>query len=264
MPSTTSHRRSATRISPDLKDDEVETTPPWEDEDDEEDETPAPRRRSRKAPVADEEDGSEEAVGAETQVPFRRGRKAIAEARQANSGNTLYFRWDLLPEGEDQVVKFLDVDPWNYDSHWITRKGRQSFPCIGKGCPLCSIGNRPSQKTVYPLVNLSHPQGPLVQILEVSTSVDDQLVNLDGGKTGPLPRLYWALNRTPKPNPTGYAKWNYNFLPVKERDLEEDYDISLDLVEEALQSATEPDPAKVLGTVDTKFLQEVADEAVTS
>lgn len=256
---TTTSTRTSTRkrrIDPDTFDEE---TAPFETEAKEEPAPPArrSRRAQREEPVA-EETGDEEQDGEETIIPISRGRKAIKENRPSvDSG---YFKWN--DDGESVVVKFLDVEPWSYNQHWVTRAGKQSFPCIGKDCPLCEIGAKITQKVVYTLLNLSLDE-PAVQTLEVTPTLDDTLSAYDADKkTGPLPRLYWALSRTKLAKSNSFAKYNYNFLPIKERDLGEDYGIDLDTAEDALEEAEAPDPATVLGKTTRRMLQEIADESM--
>jgi hypothetical protein len=221
---------------------------------------PRSRRNQAQSDELDEETGDEEAEGQDSVVvPFARGRKAIKESRPTQDGGN-YFKW--ADNGEVQVVKFLDTEPWSYNQHWVTRSGKQSFPCIGKNCPLCAIGSKVTQKIVYSLLNLSE-DNPVVQTLEVTQSVDDILSAFDTDKkTGPLPKMWYALSRTKKPRSSGFGNYNYHVLPIKDRDLEEDYDISLDDAEDALDTAEAPDPVKVLGKVDRKMLQGIADETL--
>lgn len=256
--------RKPSRFAVDAEEEDT-TTPPW-NEDDEDGAVVERKSRRRAKPVEDSDDDEDsvEADGEETVIPISVGRKQIADSRASRNDSGAYFRW--AEDGETQVVKFLDTDPWAYNQHWITRQGRQSFPCIGKKCPLCDIGVKSSQRIVYTILNLSTPV-PTVQTLEVTPTLEDTLATLDlDSKTGPLPRLYWALSRSKvKGRSSGGAfakKYNYSILPVKERDLEEDYDIDVDVADKALESAEIPTPSQVLGKVGMRELQEVADEAM--
>ncbi len=284
MTERTARRRKTRRFE--VEEEEPQTAP-WTDEDgedDDEDEAPRARRR-RKAEADDEEDappvkrrakkaprdeedeydeetGDEEADGEDTvDVPIARGDDAIKQKR--GSTDNAYFRYPQ-EEGEEQVVKFLEDEPWSYEQHWVPRKGKQSFPCIGKECPLCEIGNKTTTKMVYTIVNLTMEESP-VQTLEVTATNYDTLraFNKDK-KTGPLTRLYWALSRTKKTKSSGYGNYNYSFLPVKERDLDEDYGIDPDIADEAIKEGAKkiPSPQKVLGKVTRRALEDIADEAM--
>ena len=266
------------RIDPDeLGPEEEETTPRRrrrQDDEDDEIEEPRPRRRSRAADDEDDEDrprrrrtrakddddyddekdDDEDALV----IPIHRGRKEISKNRPVGEGGDSFFRWT----DEEQVVKFLDTEPWSYDQHFVKRQGKQSFPCAGEGCPLCEIGVKVSQKVVYTLINLSHKGGPKVQTLEVGVTLDDTLAKYHEDKrTGPLHRLYWALSRTERSG-GGFGKYNYIITPIKERDLEEDWEIDLDVAEKAVDEAEVPEPMDVTGKWTRGALQEIADEAM--
>jgi hypothetical protein len=226
------------------------------DEDEDEETEPRPRKRSRR-----DEDDDDDSDGADALViPTHRGRESINKHRPKGEGGDLFFRW----EDEAQIVKFLPEEPWAYDQHWVKRSGKQSFPCIGEenGCPLCEIGVKIAQKIVYVLVNLSHDKGARVQVLEVGPTLDDMLYDFDqDSKTGPLDRLYWALSRNEKRG-GGRAKYNYVITPVKERDLEEDWEIDPADADAALDEAETPSREDVLGKWSRKDLQAIADEAM--
>jgi hypothetical protein len=235
-----------------------------DDDDDVEEEKPV-RRRSSKAKAKeeyDEETGDEETDDDAAVIPISRGRKEIAKNRPVSEGSLAYFRWSE----DSQLIKFLDNDPWSYDQHWVKRDGKQSFPCLGKGCPLCAIGIKLSQKIVYPVLNLTPPKGEefLTQSLEVGPTLDETLAAFDADKkTGPLTRLWWSVSRSEGARSSGSRKkYNYVFTPVKDRDLEEDWEIDLDDAEDAVADAVIPDPKEVLGDWTRSQLQEIADEAM--
>jgi hypothetical protein len=249
-----------------------------DEDEDEEEEKPAPRRRRpakveedeeeakpvrrRSAKPKDDEDYDEDSDEDSAVIPISRGRKEIKKNRPTSEASLAFFRWDEEP----QLIKFLDNEPWSYDQHWVTRDGKQSFPCIGKGCPLCAIGVKVSQKIVYPILNLTPPKGDdfLTQSMEVGPTLDDTLVSHDAStKTGPLTRLWWSVSRTEGARSTGKRKkYNYVFTPVKDRDLEEDWEIDLDEAEDAAAAAKIPSPKEVLGEWNRSQLQEIADEAM--
>lgn len=248
------------RVNPDVEEEEEPPTTTRStrraprDEEPEEEKKPARRSRAAQNEEADTEpDEGEE----ETAVPFHRGRKAIADAR--TPANTIFF---TFPKDSDeaQVVKFLDEEPWGYQQHWVTRAGKQSFPCLGKGCPLCAVGAKVSQKVVYAIVNLSLEEGAAVQAWEVTGTIDDDLASIDAGKTGPLTKGFFALSRSKLAKPRGFQKYNYSIIQIKERDLEEDWDITLDEADDAVADAKGLEPSKVLGKVSRATLQEIADE----
>lgn len=251
-----------------------------DDETDEVEEAPAPRRRGRPAPAkvaeeeaapvrrrsaksVDRETGDEDSDDEAAVIPISRGRKAIKKDRPASEASLAFFRWDEDP----QLIKFLDNEPWGYSQHWVQRDGKQSFPCLGKGCPLCAIGVKVSQKIVYPILNLT-PKGSddfLTQSLEVTPTLDDTLVAHDvSTKTGPLTRLWWSVSRSEssKKGSGGFKRYNYVLSPVKDRDLEEDWEIDLDDAEGAADAAVIPEPKTVLGEWTRAQLQEIADEVM--
>lgn len=252
--------------------------PADEDEDDEEeDEEPAPvtRRRRTAAPAEekpapkkrrpaarDDEETGDEDSDEDFVIPISRGHKEIKKNRPVAEASLAFFRWDE----ESQLIKFLTNEPWSYDQHWVTRDGKQSFPCIGKGCPLCAIGVKVNQKIVYPILNLTPVKGDdfLTQSLEVGPQLDDVLIAHDASsKTGPLDRLWWSVSRTESAGSgTRRKKYSYTFTPVKDRDLEEDWEIDLDEAEDAVAAAVIPEPKDVLGEWNRKQLQEIADEAM--
>jgi hypothetical protein len=243
------------------------TAPVDEDDEDEEDEEEAkPVRRSSRSKKKDEdyddESGDEESDEESAVIPISRGRAEVAKNRPVSESSLKYFRWD----DESQLVKFLDNVPWSYDQHWVKRDGKQSFPCLGKGCPLCAIGVKVSQKIVYPVLNLTPPKGEdyIVQSLEVTPTLDGTLEKYDTDKkTGPLTRLWWSVSRTEGARSSGSRKkYNYSFVPVKDRDLEEDWEIDLGEAEDAVDEAEIPTPKEVLGDWTRSQLQEIADEAM--
>lgn len=127
---------------------------------------------------------------------------------------------------EVQIIKFLDDEPFAaWHQHWVERDGQKSFICLRdleeRGCPLCEIGARPSQRVSFNVALLTVGTKPVVRSFEVGPRVVDQLRNLNKApQTGPLTKHYWAVSRTGKG-----ATTSYNLQVVRERDLKEEWSI---------------------------------------
>lgn len=173
------------------------------------------------------EEDDEDTV-AERSSSLQSGWKAALDASKSDGKRfTNEFRFT----DDAQLVKFLSSEPFAvYEQHWIERKGKCSFVCLSKdprGCPLCEKGDETRAKVAFSVLNLSAEEAT-VEMLVASPTLTKQLAGLDGDpKTGPLDRLYWALTKT------GSGKQvSYTCLPVKPRDLDEDWGADPTEVEE--------------------------------
>lgn len=240
---------------------DVEETEPVkasdEDEDEDEDEEPArPARRSRRVKATRddvEDEGDEESAFDNSLV--HKGWDEV-EKNQPKGDWINGFRFSEDP----QIIKFLDDEPWDFMQHWVQREGKQSFTCVGPGCPLCKIGVKVSQKIVFPIVNFgaSPDSEPEIQSLIIGRRFATTLRGYHEAKTtGPLTRLYWAVSKTGKG-----LKTQHHALPVKERDLEEDWEFDLDAIEDFLSTAEAPDPKAAINWDSKSALRAIADEVM--
>jgi hypothetical protein len=161
---------------------------------------------------------------------------------------------------EPKLIKFLDNAPFaSYAQHWIEREGKRSFPCrleLDGSCPLCDIGDVPTGRAIFTVVDLS--EEPTVYMLPATSKLFNQLRDLNSDKiTGPLDKHYWRVSVSKVKKST-----SYNFQLVKQRDLQEDYDMDIAEIE-AVVATFEPLTDKVIYFPPRAELQEVADE-VTS
>lgn len=128
---------------------------------------------------------------------------------------------------EVQVIKFLQDEPYvGWHQHWIEREGQKSFICLreleSRGCPLCDMGNRPSQRVAFNVASAVPGQSPVNRSLEIGPRVVDQLRNLNKApQTGPLSKHYWAISRSGKG-----ATTSYNLQVIRERDLLQEWTIN--------------------------------------
>lgn len=145
-----------------------------------------------------------------------------AAAKQATSKNSK-FATDFKFDEDLQLVKFISSEPMAFMQHWVNRPGKKSFISIGENDPLIAVGSVPSQKFAFTVLNLSDPEGPSLELMIVGVRLCKQLEKLASDpKTGPLnrPDMYYAVSKSG----TG-TKTTHSVVPVKERDLAEDWDI---------------------------------------
>lgn len=168
------------------------------------------------------EEDHEDAVSARTSA-VQSGWAAALKTASTDRKFTTEFRFTEEP----QLVKFLDATPFAvFRQHWIERPGRKSFVCLEEECPLCGIGDTPRPKAAFSIVCLSAEE-PLVDILLTSPTLTRQLAAFDQDpKTGPLDRIYWSMSRQGRG-----PKTVYTIIPVKPRDLSEDWSADANEIE---------------------------------
>jgi hypothetical protein len=213
--------------------------------------TEAPVRRSRAV-----EDDDEDVEEPKIRRVIRRG-WAGAEAVKTAGSN---FAQSLKLSEESQIIKFLEDEPYAaYRQHWVERQGQKSWICIedmdAKGCPLCEVGNRASQRFSFNVALLMPGSDPIIKSYDVGPRVIDQLKNFHtDSRQGPLTKHYWAVSRTGKGTTSAT-----NHQMVRERDLP-DFDIEpiseVDLRSLTKQAYTED----ILSIPTRKELLSIAEE----
>jgi hypothetical protein len=196
----------------------------------EKEETESRPRRSRG--VASDDSGSRVRGRGDTAVAKKRtgpkgsgwaGYKTIKENTKSSD-----FPDNFKPSEEKKLVKFLEDEPLvTYEQHWVQEihEGKRSFACLGDdNCPLDEYGHRTRSMSVFNLVDMSEEDpkvktltcGPMLAEILFNHSVDPQ--------TGPLTKGYWALASKTDNSKKG-NKTTYTVLPVKERDVLDDWGV---------------------------------------
>jgi hypothetical protein len=160
----------------------------------------------------------------EDEVPDRSSviQTGWAAARKAVSKPNKEFTTDFRFDEDVQLIKFISDEPMTFMQHWINRPGKKSFISIGEDDPLIAVGSKPDQKFAFTVLNLSDEE-PQVQLMVVGVRLCGQLEKLaSNAKTGPLNRsdLYWAVSKS-----GSGQKTTYSIVPVKERDLAEEWQL---------------------------------------
>ena len=183
------------------------------------------------------------------QTGWGAAKKAVAKSNRTYATD---FRFD-----EDvQLIKFISSDPMSFMQHWINRTGKKSFISIGEDDPLIAVGSVPSQKFAFTVLNLSDEE-PQLQLMIVGVRLCGQLEKLASDKkTGPLnrPDMYYAVSKTGQG-----TKTSYSVVPVKERDLADEWDIDPVKAAELIKSM-KPFGPEALHTSTKAELMEIARE----
>lgn len=197
----------------------------------------------------EEDENQSSADSSMIQSGWSAAKKAVAKSNRTYATD---FRFD-----EDvQLIKFISSDPMIFMQHWINRPGKKSFISIGEGDPLIEVGSVPSQKFAFTVLNLSDEE-PQLQLMIVGVRLCGQLEKLASDKkTGPLnrPDMYYAVSKTGQG-----TKTSYSIVPVKERDLAEEWDIDPVAASELIKTL-KPFGPEALHTSTKAELAEIARE----
>lgn len=182
------------------------------------------------------------------QVGWAAAKKAVDKVNSA-------YATDFKFTEDVQLIKFLSSEPMSFSQHWVQRTGKKSFICLGTSdCPLCRAGNKPESKFAFSVVALSD-ETPAVKLMVVGLRLTGQLEKLNSDpKTGPLDRLFWAVSKSGQG-----AKTTYSIMPVKSRDLAEDWELDVAEVSDLLDEL-EPLGVDALRAPSKSELSEIARE----
>lgn len=164
-------------------------------------------------------------------------------------------------EGKHLVFKFLDENgPFAiYKQHFLKQKtsGKRSYVCIGADCPLCvKLQDRPENKRAFTVVTLNSNEGIQRQMLISGARLYQALHAAHYSPQGPLTKGYWAIVRLGKGPQTSYT-----VTPIKERDLEEDWNLDADKASAAVTSA-EVYTRNLIKEHSLEELDEIADSLI--
>lgn len=178
-----------------------------------------------------------------------------------------------IPEGDPTIIKFLQHEPFAiYKQHWaewLPKGSKLSYVCPNtrerKVCPICAKGDRPQAKYCFNIADFTDPENPTNSVLVVGFKLSTMLEKMDADRrNGPLDRadLYFAINKTGAEGSRGRRGGTVqtNIIPVKERDLEQDWDIQ-PLAEDELNVllANAYGKADMVSKTTMATLEEVAD-----
>jgi hypothetical protein len=95
------------------------------------------------------------------------------------------------------IVKFLDDGPYaNLKIHWLERKGKRSFVCVGDDCPLCAIGDDPKGEFRFNVAVLTGDT-PVVRSLNSGWKLFSKIRNkAEAPLTKPLSKRFYLLTRS--------------------------------------------------------------------
>lgn len=178
------------------------------------------------------------------------------------------FANELSITKDAQLVKFLGDSPYAvYKQHWIdgglrsTKK--KSFICMGKGCPLCTIGEGAAKKWAFN-VALFEKDDWVVYSLIAGSRLFDNIADEHEGSDGPLDEGFWTISKSGTKQST-----TYKLKKIEGRKLEEFLDSERsdirdedELLESLEDAVLEPYTAAQHQPPSRSYLQEIADELI--
>lgn len=211
-----------------------------EDEDDEDEEERKPRRRSKSRDEdEDDDDEEDERPRKSSKSKEPEDHKGIhtgwgGAKKVGNTGKSYIKSLNFKEAKEPFLVKFIGDAPFaSYNEHWISREGKKSFTCLGDDCPLCDVGDKPSGRVAFNVIQLHEDEAPTHELLILPPGAAEQLNDISSGaKVKPLSNMYYEISRS-----GSGTKSKYNFYPIKDRDLEEDHNVE-ELSEAEVKSFT--------------------------
>lgn len=224
---------------------------------------PPVRRRGRPAPAPEVDEDEEEPpfvpddddVRTPASSVVRRGWEPTRESMDAAKGDYVNdFKW-----GEEAVlVKFLDDAPLTYNQHWLNGKdGKKSYVCLEDECPLCRNGHVPDPKAAFSIVGLV-PEEEEWMLICSKKQFDLLEARAKDPRDGPLTKKYWALSAS-----GDSRRRSYSIVPVKPRDLEEDWGITEDEALAIVENHEAAD-AEAINVTSLEELTEIAEQYFTT
>jgi hypothetical protein len=166
---------------------------------------------------------------------------------------------DFRYSEELQLVRFLENEPFAvYEQHWVEKEGKKSYVALGDDDPLTVIaGLKPRPKFAFNVLNLSADQ-PEVQVLTAPTSLARMLrAANDDPRRGPLTKYYWAISRSGMGPQT-----TFTLDRVRPSDLEEEWNLSHETVEEVANNAPRYD-SSIIKVASHEEHQQIARQLVS-
>jgi hypothetical protein len=165
-----------------------------------------------------------------------------------------------VPNDEEEILlAFLEEKPFaSFFQHWVrVEQGqRRPYTCLGKGCPLCAVGDRPKSQDWFNVIEMA--EEPVLKLWYCSADPAKAIkARADNKRTSPINRagLYWAASKKKASN--GFNE--YSIDPVKEDELS-DWGVNA-LTEAQLKEFAGKAYTSDLVKIPTKAdLQEVVDQ----
>lgn len=165
------------------------------------------------------------------------------------------------PTTTEAVLHFVDEAPIAvFSQHWIKRTGKMSWTCVGKErCPLCGTGDKPSDQSIYNVIDFTDPDYPELKYWQVGNSYGNEIEKwAKTERTKPLNKLDVYFSISHSDNKTGAKK--LSMAPIKARDLEEDWGV-VQLTEDEIVEFEEEKYDRSIVKIDSiKQLKEIASE----
>lgn len=170
------------------------------------------------------------------------------------------------------LILILDDEPFaTFGQHWLDDmppKTRKSYICLGMDCPLCDVlGDEARPLALFNVVEFVETKRgdetimePKLKVWQIGSSIAGQLEDLsEDPKTSPLSDHYWQVSKSKQGTGKG-GSTVYSISMVKERDLEEDWNLA-PLTDDEFEALKAKSFDSTYVKRDTRSdLQEIADD----
>lgn len=127
----------------------------------------------------------------------------------AKAGDTLYF-----------LLRFVETGPYaNLRIHWLDRKGKRSFICVGDDCPLCNAGHNPKGEYRFNVAVFTE-EDPVVRSMNAGYRLYTKVkAKAEAPLTKPLPKRQYLVTRSGR----AWNEISYDLETISDDDIAESY-----------------------------------------
>lgn len=186
-------------------------------------------------------------------------------AVKANKAATSDFPDDFKVGDDEVLIAFLEDAPFTaYLEHFLRelpQGQKKSFVCHGKGdCPLCDqLGDKPAARAAFNIVDFTNPDKPELKVWKATPGPLAEIEKrADSKRTSPLNKdgLFFVVSKEKGKN----NFFQYTVDPVREEEIEDDFDIDPDAAAAAIDALAEKVYDKSIVKLDSKrALREIAE-----
>lgn len=228
---------------------------PWDNPDEED----RPRRSTRLAGAERDTEPDDAEYESPRSSRVRRGweetERGMDGGDRSGYSEPENFLLSYRASNQPRLIRFLDNSPMFIKRHYWDRGTKGYFVCLEDDCPMCDAGNTARGAGVFTVIDMTPEDSddpPHRRFLYAGKRLLGQLRDRDDDpKYGPLTKSYLAISKSGEGKDT-----TYQVTFVKDRDLEDDWEMTADEAEE-ISSSFKAAGEEKLGIKTRRELREI-------